>query len=47
MLIHKNITASIVVYNEDPIELENVINSFLGSPFSNKIYIIDNSLQIG
>lgn len=43
MLIHKNITASIVVYNEDPIELENVINSFLGSPFSNKIYIIDNS----
>tara|TARA_B110000093_G_scaffold119800_1_gene128311 strand:+ start:1286 stop:2053 length:768 start_codon:yes stop_codon:yes gene_type:complete len=43
MLIDKNITASIVVYNEDPIELENVINSFLGSPFSNKIYIIDNS----
>ena len=43
MLIDKNITASIVVYNEDPVELENVINSFLGSPFSNKIYIIDNS----
>jgi len=39
----KHITASIVVYKENLKVLENAIDSFLGSPLSKKLYIIDNS----
>ena len=39
----KHITASIVVYKENFKVLENAIDSFLGSPLSKKLYIIDNS----
>ena len=43
MFIDKNITASIVIYNENFKVLEKAMNSFLGSPLSKKLYIIDNS----
>jgi len=39
----KHITASIVIYKENLKVLENAIDSFLGSPLSKKLYIIDNS----
>ena len=39
----KHITASIVVYKENLKVLENAIDSFLGSPLSKKLYLIDNS----
>ena len=39
----KHITASIVVYKENLKVLENAIDSFLASPLSKKLYIIDNS----
>ena len=39
----KHITASIVVYKENFKVLEKAIDSFLGSPLSKKLYIIDNS----
>ena len=39
----KHITASIVVYKENLKVFENAIDSFLGSPLSKKLYIIDNS----
>ena len=39
----KHITASIVVYKEDPAQLQKIIDTFLEYPFSIKIYIIDNS----
>ena len=39
----KHITASIVVYKENLKVLENAMDSFLGSPLSKKLYIIDNS----
>ena len=39
----KYITASIVVYKENFKVLEKAIDSFLGSPLSKKLYIIDNS----
>jgi len=39
----KHITASIVIYKENLKVLENAIYSFLGSPLSKKLYIIDNS----
>ena len=43
MLLDKNITASIVIYKENFKVLEKAIDSFLGSPLSKKLYIIDNS----
>ena len=43
MLEEKHITASIVVYKENFKVLEKAIDSFLGSPLSKKLYIIDNS----
>ena len=43
MLGEKHITASIVVYKENFKVLEKAIDSFLGSPLSKKLYIIDNS----
>ncbi len=43
MFGEKNISASIVIYKEDPLELQKTINSFLGSPHSKRLYIIDNS----
>ncbi len=43
MLIDKNITASIVTYNEDILELQKSINSFLGYAQSKSLYILDNS----
>ena len=43
MLEEKYITASIVVYKENFKVLEKAIDSFLGSPLSKKLYIIDNS----
>ena len=39
----KYITASIVVYKENFKVLEKAIDSFLGSPLSKKLYVIDNS----
>ena len=39
----KHITASIVIYKENLKVLENAIDSFLASPLSKKLYIIDNS----
>lgn len=38
-----HITASIVVYKQDPAQLQKIIDAFLEYPFSRKIYIIDNS----
>ena len=43
MLGEKHITASIVVYKENFKVLEKAIDSFLGSPLSQKLYVIDNS----
>ena len=43
MLVDKNITASIVIYEENLKVLEKAIDSFLGSPLSQKLYVIDNS----
>ncbi len=43
MLAEKHITASIVVYKNDPIELQKIIDTFLEYPSSRTIYIIDNS----
>ena len=43
MLLDKNITASIVIYKENFKVLEKAIDSFLGSPLSKKLYVIDNS----
>ena len=43
MLGEKHITASIVVYKENFKVLEKAIDSFLGSPLSKKLYVIDNS----
>lgn len=37
------ITASIVLYNEDFEELTKTINSFLNVPLSKKLYLIDNT----
>ena len=39
----KHITASIVVYKEDPAQLQKIIDAFLEHPSSRKIYIVDNS----
>jgi hypothetical protein len=39
----KHITASIVVYKEDPAQLQKIIDTFFEYSFSRKIYIIDNS----
>tara|TARA_R110000787_G_scaffold6697_6_gene23274 strand:- start:5935 stop:6699 length:765 start_codon:yes stop_codon:yes gene_type:complete len=44
MFAVKNISASIVVYNENINELQNTINSFIEYPQTKKLYIIDNSL---
>ena len=43
MFVNKNITASIVIYRENFKVLEKAMGSFLGSPLSKKLYIIDNS----
>ena len=43
MLLDKNITASIVIYKENFKVLEKAMDSFLGSPLSKKLYVIDNS----
>lgn len=43
MFINKNITASIVIYKENFKVLEKAMDSFLGSPLSKKLYVIDNS----
>ena len=43
MSVFKNITASIVVYKENPSELNNAINSFLNCSSSIKLYLVDNS----
>ena len=43
MFVDKNITASIVIFKENFRVLEKAMNSFLGSPLSKKLYIIDNS----
>jgi GT2 family glycosyltransferase len=40
-----NITASIVLYKEDMKTLQAAIDSFLGSPSSKKLFLIDNSPQ--
>ena len=39
----EKITASIVVYKNNPVELVRAIKSFLASKLSGKLYIIDNS----
>ena len=39
----EKITASIVVYKNNPTELERAIRSFLASTLSGKLYIVDNS----
>ena len=39
----KHITASIVVYKEDPAQLQKIIDAFLEHTSSRKIYIVDNS----
>lgn len=39
----KNISASIVVYKEEPAELQKAINSFLNYTNSSRLYIVDNS----
>lgn len=38
-----SLTASIVLYNEEDSELSKVVNSFLNTPISKKLYLIDNS----
>ena len=43
MFVNKNITASLVIYKENFKVLEKAMNSFLDSPLSKKLYIIDNS----
>jgi GT2 family glycosyltransferase len=43
MSLIKNITASIVVYKEDSVELQKTINCFLNYPSSITLYIVDNS----
>jgi hypothetical protein len=39
------ITASIVLYNEKPEEFTRAINSFMETPLSKKLFLIDNSPQ--
>jgi GT2 family glycosyltransferase len=39
------ITASIVLYNEDLDELSKTINSFLNVPLSKRLYLIDNTAK--
>lgn len=39
------ITASIVLYNEDLEELTKTINSFLSVPSEKKLYLIDNTIE--
>jgi len=43
MNIESNITASIVIYKEDISVLQKAIDSFLESPLSKKLFLIDNS----
>ena len=43
MIIQPDITASIVIYREEISVLQKAIDSFLGSPFAQKIFLIDNS----
>ena len=40
----KVITASIVLYNTNPIDLQKAINSFFITKQNTKLYLIDNSL---
>ena len=43
MIVQPDITASIVIYREEISVLQKAIDSFLGSPFAKKIFLIDNS----
>ena len=40
---NKTITATIVLYNEDINELSKTIDSFLNTPISKKLFLVDNS----
>lgn len=40
-----NISATIVLYNENEKEFIDAINSFLSNPLTKKLYLIDNSLS--
>ncbi|MGK9126754.1 glycosyltransferase family 2 protein [Olivibacter sp. SA151] len=39
------ITASIVLYHNDPLEVQEAVRSCLSSPSINKVYLVDNSTE--